>query len=69
MGRFLFDMTDNFTIFDSDSHLLKRLYPMVMFYIAFFPPKSAISHTIFRNINLYTFYNYTYYATAIRPAN
>lgn len=42
---------------------------MTRFYIVFFPPKSAISHTIFRNFNIYTCYNYTYYATAIRPAN
>ena len=42
---------------------------MTLYNIPLFPPNSAISHTIFRNFNLYTFYNYTYYNKAIRPLN
>ena len=55
---FLLDMTVFFAIFDLDSHLLKKTYPMTMFYIAFFPPKNAISLTIFPNSDIYFRYNY-----------
>ena len=62
-------MTGFFVIFDLDSHLLKKLYPMAILYIAFFPPINAISHAIFPNSNLYSWYNYNYYVRVFRPSN